>query len=267
LQKFNLLIYLKNHFRMKSLYLTSVIFLLFFQALFAQQAKWEMGLSLGISPYLGDINKRIVYVPSQSGFGAQLHAKYNFKPSFALRAAAAYMTMKGDDKNFSTPDWRSLRGFAFTNTLIEGSLCLEYDLLAKKRERNNKTDAKFSPYLVLGGAIAFHDPKPTFNEPNVVATAVLISEDKAAIGKMTSFAIPVGAGLRYALNPKWSLGLEVTSRISTSDYLDGISKSGNPSKNDWYAFSSLSIIHKFGLKEATVDKIDMEKVFKTENTH
>jgi hypothetical protein len=241
--------------------------LLLTQTLFAQQSKWEIGVSVGAAPYLGDINKQIVYVPSQSGFGAQLHAKYNFKPSFAIRAAAAYMGLKGDDKNFSTPDWRSKRGFSFTNTLIEGSLCLEYDLLARKRERNNNTTAKLSPYLVLGGAVAFHDPKPTFNEPNIVATAVVISEDKAAIGKMTSFAIPVGAGLRYALNPKWSLGLEVTSRVSTSDYIDGISQAANPNKNDWYALSSLSIIHKFGLKESKADKIDMEKVFKTENTH
>jgi opacity protein-like surface antigen len=252
---------------MKSLYLTSVTLLLLTQTLFAQQAKWEIGISAGMSPYLGDINKQIVYVPSQSGFGAQLHAKYNFKPSFALRAAAAYMTLKGDDKNFSTPDWRTKRGFSFTNTLMEGSLCLEYDILAKSRERKGNTSAKLSPYLVLGGAVAFHDPKATFNEPNIVATAVVISEDKAAVGKMTSFAIPLGAGLHYAINPKWSLGLEVTSRVSKSDYLDGISKAGNPNKNDWYALSSLSIIHKFGLKEAKAEKIDMDKVFKTENTH
>jgi OmpA-OmpF porin, OOP family len=252
---------------MKSLYLTSVTLLLLTQTLFAQQAKWEIGVSVGVAPYLGDINKQIVYVPSQSGFGAQLNAKYNFKPSFALRAAVAYMTLKGDDKNFTTPDWRAKRGFSFTNTLTEGSLCLEYDLLARKRERNGNTNARLSPYLVLGAAVAFHNPKATFNEPNVVASAVVISEDKAAIGKMTSFAIPVGAGLHYALNPKWALGLEVTSRISTSDYLDGISQAANPNKNDWYAFASFSIIYKFGLKESKADKIDMDKVFKTENTH
>lgn len=252
---------------MRSLYLTSVTLLLLTSTLFAQQAKWEIGVSAGVAPYLGDINKQIVYVPTQSGFGAQLHAKYNFKPSIALRAAAAYMSLKGDDKNFSTPDWRTKRGFSFTNTLMEGSLCLEYDILGRKRERNGNSNAKISPYLVLGAAIAFHDPKPTFNEPNVVATAVVISEDKAAIGKMTSFSIPVGAGLHYAINPKWSLGLEITSRISTSDYLDGISQAANPGKNDWYALSALSIIHKFGLKESKADKIDMEKVFKTDNTH
>jgi OmpA-OmpF porin, OOP family len=189
------------------------------------------------------------------GMGAKAHLKYNLNPSLGLRLSANYLSLKGDDKNFDSPEWRNKRGFAFSNNVIEAGLAFEYDLMGKKRAKNEQFNKKWSPYLLGGVGLAIHDPKPTFNEPNIVTNASLISEDKVSIGQMTTVTIPIGVGFRYRINNNWAVAAEFTSSIATSDYIDGISQAGNPNKNDWYALSSLSIVKKFGTKQAkTVNK-------------
>lgn len=225
------------------------IILFFAFNLNAQYAKYEVSLAGGLSPYLGDINKQLLYLPSQSGFGARLGLKYNLNPSVGVRLGLAYLTLKGDDKNFETPTWRKARGFTFSNNLIEGSIIAEYDFLAKRRIVKEQTNKKVSFYGLGGVAFAMHNPTTSFNEPNTVVSETQITSDKAELGRMTSLIVPLGAGLRYNINNKWAIAGEFSSNIAFNDYLDGVSKSGNADKNDWYAFFSLNIIKKMAWQE------------------
>lgn len=239
---------------MKQVLSTLVIILFSMFNLNAQYAKHELSLAGGLSPYLGDINKNFLYSPSQSGFGARLGFKYNLNPSVGMRIGLGYMTLNGDDKNFETPSWRKLRGFNFTNNLIEGSIVAEYDFLAKRRIEKGQTDKKISIYGLGGVAFVFHKPTVAFNEPNTIAKEADIKSDKAELGSLASFILPLGVGLRYNINKEWAIAGEFNSNIAFSDYLDGISQTGNPDKNDWYAFFSLNIIKKINWQEKKEEK-------------
>src|SRR5690606_33801091 len=41
---------------------------------------------------------------------------------------------------------------------------------------------------------------------------------------LVSFAVPVGFGLRYKINPKFDILAELGFRLTTTDYLDDVSK-------------------------------------------
>lgn len=56
-------------------------------------------------------------------------------------------------------------------------------------------------------------------------------------------AFPVGAGLKYTIDSKWSLGLEFGRRFTTTDYIDGYT-SKYSKHNDLYDFGMLSAIYK-----------------------
>ena len=38
------------------------------------------------------------------------------------------------------------------------------------------------------------------------------------------FCIPFGVGVKYAINDRMNIGLEITHRFTTTDYLDDVSK-------------------------------------------
>lgn len=62
--------------------------------------------------------------------------------------------------------------------------------------------------------------------------------------------IPVSAGVRYDLSKSWMIGLEGGFRIPITggDYIDGISKAGNPEKRDWYEVANLTVGYRFPFK-------------------
>jgi long-subunit fatty acid transport protein len=57
--------------------------------------------------------------------------------------------------------------------------------------------------------------------------------------------IPLGAGIRYTLNARWSLNAELDYRFSFSDYIDGFSKSANPNAMDAYYSLSAGLNYHF----------------------
>ena len=48
-------------------------------------------------------------------------------------------------------------------------------------------------------------------------------------------------GLKAGINDKWGVGLEFGLRKPFTDYLDGVSESGNPDKGDWFLIGGASL--------------------------
>jgi hypothetical protein len=72
--------------------------------------------------------------------------------------------------------------------------------------------------------------------------------------------VPVGAGVRYALNDHFSLIGETSYRLSFTDYLDGFSKSANPNKNDHYLSHSIGVIYSFNKKNTGKSRLGCPSV-------
>lgn len=246
-------------------YLCAVSVLFSAGSTYAQQVqpRWELGGGLGLSGYLGDLNKSDFFSKEPQLSGGVM-GRYHFNKSWALRGSLTFGTLSGNDANF---DDRKARGFNTRSSLTDLSAIVEYDFLGKKRFKYDSTSfkinfkRKLSPYLFTGAGVGFTNPKPDFTGTS--ATPANFRQgaiaDQATNYSKSNFVIPFGVGVRYDLAEHWVLGVEAGFRLAFSDYLDGVSKAANPGRDDCYKLSTLSIAYRFDKKDTDRDGIPDEK--------
>jgi opacity protein-like surface antigen len=101
----------------------------------------------------------------------------------------------------------------------------------------------FSPYFSAGVAmIQSADEVKTRNTTNPQSLPEEGDKD-------VFIGFPFGAGLRWDFSEQFSLGLEGIWYATFSDYLDGVSKYGNPSKKDWIMSGTVYVSYFFGRAE------------------
>ena len=124
-----------------------------------------------------------------------------------------------------------------------------------------KTTAAFFPYIFAGAGFAFTNIKrdwsnkntTIFGEGSDVQNGLTIDAAKSLPRIIP--VVPVGVGVRYALNDRFSLIGETSYRFSRTDYLDGFSQAANPGKNDHYLSHSIGVIYSFNKKNKTWDAL------------
>ncbi len=217
---------------------------------------WELGLAANATNYLGDLVETNNISLKNTDFGGGLFLRRNFNDYFALRLNGNYARLSADDVNF---DNRKSRGFTFETTLLEGSLQLEITPISALNKDGKRRAIR--PYFFGGVGYASFDAKPFFNEtaPENASKAAAIAKDKNDAEK-SAVVIPLGAGFKFSLGEKATLGLEVGVRPTLSDYIDGVSQAGNPDKNDWYMLGGLNIAFLLGSpKDSDDDGISDKK--------
>ena len=226
----------------------------------AQQVKkWEAGVFVGISGYLGDLNKSDFF-SREPRAGLGLLGRYHISPNFALRGSLNFGRLSGKDSYF---DDRKVRNLTTTSPLSEIAGIIEWDPFGKKRfvydsvNYQVKFSKRLSPYFFTGLGFAFTNPKPDFSNPLTTNPSILngIAQDKVAVYSNLHATIPFGIGVKYDLDQKWVLGLEGSFRLAFSDYLDGISKAGNPGRDDRYVFYGFTLTRRLGPKDTDNDGI------------
>jgi outer membrane protein OmpA-like peptidoglycan-associated protein len=236
---------------MKKLRLVSIALLI---PLFAvSQEKWEGGIFLGYSNYLGDlVEPGFTLDEAHPAFGILI--RNHVTPRLGLRLNLDMAKISGDDNNY---DRNRSRGASFESSLIELSVVGEYEFLGHKRfSKDGHFKRTFSPYLYGGVGAGFFDPKVEASE---LRPGSEIEKDINADYSNTHFAIPLGAGLRFDITRKVNLGLELGWRVTFSDYLDGIKLAGDPDDNDIYMMGGLALGFRFGESDADKDGIADEK--------
>ncbi|MGZ8538886.1 MAG: DUF6089 family protein, partial [Flavisolibacter sp.] len=166
--------------------------------------------------------------------------------SFSLRTNLTYGNIAANDANYSKPEWRQQRNFAFSSPVFEISELLVYNLNSQR---------KISPYVFAGAGISFLSISRDYSNFN---PEYFTSEPELSAGLNTDIehsppaiipVIPLGAGIQYNLSDKISLIAESSYRLTMTDYIDGFSQSANPSKFDHYQNYSVGVIFKFGKRE------------------
>ncbi|MBI5917477.1 MAG: OmpA family protein [Bacteroidetes bacterium] len=208
----------------------------------SSKGKWEGGLFLGISNYLGDlVEPTFTLKQSNPAFGILL--RNHLSDNFGIRANLFYGKIEGDDANY---DRNRDRGAKFESTLVELSLMGEYEFLGHKRYTADGAFRKVvSPYIFGGAGV-------TFGNPDVA------NGDIEDFGN-TRFALPLGLGIKFDLSRKVSLGLEYGTRFTFTDFMDGIKATGDPDNNDIYNFGGLVLGFRFGDKDSDDDGVADEK--------
>jgi hypothetical protein len=203
---------------------------------------FEGGINAGTLLYQGDL------IRSQLGSfkGAkpmlQVWLAKPFTPYLSWRASLLYGSVSADESSFSTPVWKRLRNFSFSSPVTEISAVLQYNLYG---DNGQETYHTLTPYLMAGAGMSFLNIKRDWSRLDTTAFNSK-SQTQTGLGTDTLHAlpgvlpvIPVGAGVRWKVTPRFALNAEVTMRFSFSDYLDGFSYAANNKANDSYYSLSL----------------------------
>ena len=211
-------------------------------------SKYEVGLSGGVFVYQGDLTPQTLgsYKTMKPQFA--LHVYRILSPAFSVRLNVNRGKLYGNDAVYANPEWRKQRNFNFTTPVTEISAHGVWNFLQQK-------SPQFSPYLFAGVGFTFLKIKRNYSNLNTTVfgegsdVQAGLAIDAAKILPRFMPVVPVGAGLRYSFNNRFSLTGETSYRLSFTDYLDGFSKSANASKNDHYLSHSIGVIYSFDKKD------------------
>ena len=190
----------------------------------------EIGGGIASFNYTGDLIRN--YDITNQSLGAQIYYVKNYQRGWSGKLALAAGNIKGSDKNPIDP-LAEARSASFKEFLTEISAQVNYDFLDF---RSDKSLVKISPYVSVGAGF------------------MLINRaDKNAEYSDIQLMIPFGGGVKYRINPFWTLNFEFSARKLFYDYIDDVSEEqitdkrnsefqfGNWEDNDWYYFAGLSI--------------------------
>ncbi len=209
---------------------------------------WDAGIMAGTMFYYGELHcTEMWFKEIRPGGGA--YARYSFSDKIAARFNLETGQITGTDANYEDPA-RKARNFSFAGNLYSGSLLLEWEPFGGWRYgKFGKFHRMLSPFVNIGIGAAYVNPQTQYSTPNSIADSSGIFADKG-YKQFTHLILPIGGGIRYDLNKSWTLGLEGSFRIplTGADYLDGVSKAGNPEKRDWYETANVTVGYRFPFK-------------------
>lgn len=224
------------------------------------QFRNEMGLFVGICNSGTDVHswgKDGLGILHGINLGTGVFYTYKLNQSLGLRFNYFGSQLSGDDKDLVELESHPPRSYTFSSYLNEFSTLVEWRYIRKKdnneneditnnpvSQSNNKTKVLgdlIIPYIFGGVGMSYTDPKVNWDaDPRPEQNKK--DQDKV---KKTYLQIPYGAGLKYLLSKSFTLNIEIKSILPLNDYLDGISFSANPDKNDSYIFLGLSLGYQF----------------------
>ena len=260
-----------------------IISLVFNFASTAQQFKpnTEVGLILGTSYYLGDLNTTHF---NQSSATAGLVIRKNIDKRFVYKAEVMCLNLKSDERQSS--DTIALdRGLHFRSPIYELSGQIEFNFLPYQSGNPLYT---WTPFVYTGISIFSFNPQAENINGEWVDLQELGTEGQGTTTEfdgntrskysLIQFAIPIGGGLKIAVNENFNIVLEYGARKTFTDYLDDVSTTyagpningswpvemsdlaqqmsdpngthvkdeqrGNPDKKDWYSFAGITLSFK-----------------------
>jgi hypothetical protein len=245
----------------------------------AQQFKpnTEIGLLLGGSYYLGDLNTTHFNQPLAA---AGLIVRRNIDKRLTYKAEIMYLNLESDERE--NKDTLALsRGLHFRSSVYEVSGQLEFNFF---RYQPGNPLYSWTPFIYTGVSLFYFNPQAENTNGTWVDLQELGTEGQGTTTfpdrnkySLVQFAIPIGGGVKIALNESFNIILEYGARKTFTDYIDDVSTTfvggngtpyplemsleaqqmsdplgthskdiqrGNPDKNDWYAFLGITLSFK-----------------------
>ncbi len=203
-------------------YLT-IIFtpLFFFIGSSTQGQTWEIGASVGVSYYVGDLNPTYHFRfprPAASVFG-----KYNFHRHWAARAGFSYMGVAAND-NVGIYGFQTVRNLNFKSDIFELHAAIEFNFLPFRPGGEDRESKKWTPYIFAGVGGFYFNPK---TQVNVKLEELHTEGQFTESGPQRSYSriqpsIPFGLGFKFVITRRFSMGIEYGMRLTFTDYLDDV---------------------------------------------
>jgi hypothetical protein len=166
--------------------------------------------------------------------------RYKLLEPVAVGASLSFGYLRGDDK-WSQNQFRKQRNLSFRSPVIEFAAFGEYHIIKEKYGRRvSRRRGSFwswqtiqaiplNTYVFTGVALFWFNPQGQGPDGKWYNLHSIGTEGQYVIPtrkpyKRLQVAIPFGVGARYALNRKFSIGLEYGARITFTDYIDDVSR-------------------------------------------
>ena len=214
---------------------------------------WSFAFNAGAASYLGDLSMGLGTNMARPTLGIDVTRR--LFPNWSLRGGINWIKIAGDDyittkrkvgdvtnNNGASLDKdlleRYIRNLSFRNSMIEFSVVAIYDFIPNTGYYTARK--KWAPYISAGVSVLTNNPearlvKDVYTEiagDMITTKTVSKTNDWVKLRPLKTedvdyssvvFAVPLGAGVRYAVSDKINVGLEFNYRLTFSDYLDDVS--------------------------------------------
>ena len=235
---------------------TIVVFYAFFIASTLKgQGKWETNIFIGGTNYQGDLVETQAPILSETNPAFGLTTRYALNQNFKIRGDLMSGKISGDDRYAIEPS-RLRRNFNFESDILEAGIGLEWAPFSFSKDDIGRATRSFiSPYIFAGLSFFSATPSTSYNDVSEGSSNPKIAKDRQEGSSVSGIALPVGGGIQFNLNSSFFLTTEVGVRTTNTDFIDGISFSGNPDKNDWYWFGGVGLGLRFARRDIDLDGI------------
>lgn len=175
--------------------------------------------------------------------------RYRILEPLSVRASFTYCRIFGDDAE-SANIYRKARNLNFRSNLFEFGANIDYYFVKEKAisrfgafQSVSQWKQRISAYFFVGvGMLHFkpqgkldgswHDLQPLCTEGQGSGIVLKVTDENSNTitvkteskpYKLWAVTVPLGIGVKYRLNPKMALSLELSNHYTTTDYIDDIS--------------------------------------------
>lgn len=190
--------------------------------------RFDMGVGIGMTGYLGDANGSNLY--KNPGFDGEVLFRYILNPRFNFKTNFYVGNLRGNSAQMKNvlPGGEN---FKFSTTFYELGEVAEFHFFNYGMGEQYRKLKRWTPYICAG--------------LSVMAWSV---DRKAGV----TMAIPLGVGFKFKPALRWNLGLEFLMKKTFSDRIDGPQlsdpygiKSSFMKNTDWVSTLTLSISYEF----------------------
>jgi hypothetical protein len=205
--------------------------------------KYEVCGGVGIANFLGDLggaNQVGTHLLKDFEFKAtrpSLSAGFRYKanPYYAFKGMLTFGMVSGAD-NLTQDIYRNNRNLSFRSPILELSAQIEGYFMREKTGKlykisgvKGKRQRKSTAYVLTGVGIFFYSPS-AINPADGKRYRLrkLHTEGQGLPGgpkqySNFSLCVPIGIGMKYAIDKRWSIGGEIAFRKTFTDYIDDVS--------------------------------------------
>lgn len=191
--------------------------------------KWDVGVSLGMSGYIGEANSNNVF--SNPGFAGAISMRYLIDNRWALRGMVSTLSLSGNSADMENvfPDGKT---YEFSSTAYDIGVRAEANFFSYGIGETYKKLRRWTPYFAIG-----------------VGATLASTDDDTYI----AMSMPMSVGLKFKLKPRINLGVEFTMTKVFGDNVDGKElsdiytiKNSFIRNTDWHSSLMVSISYEFG---------------------
>ena len=154
----------------------------------------------------------------------QAGVRYRIVRDLAVKPYFSYARLKADDAE-SQSLGRQSRNLHFRSNIYEVGAQLEYYILKEKHLgrytfSSYKGINRLSAYVALGGGGFYFNPKAQqFRGTGPWVDLQPLQNENESYSNFAGY-LSIGLGLKYNITDRWAIGLDVSNRYTTTDFID-----------------------------------------------